>query len=149
MKRGAEPYLTTPPPLPALPAATPSTPAALFLAAVINGNTFAGGTIAWNLWVTRVAPEGRTTEYMSVHTFVTGIRLLLGAVIAINLVGVLGAQTMAVLAMASISGGSIILMTMIKDVARFGGAAASGTVARGAAAGPGEPSRPDQRVGVR
>ncbi len=126
-----------------------STPAALFLAAVINGNTFAGGNIAWNLWVTRVAPEGRTTEYMSVHTFVTGIRLLLGAVIAINLVGVLGAQTMAVLAIASISGGSIILMTMIKDVARFGGAAARGTVARGAAAGPGEPSRPDQRDGFR
>ena len=120
-----------------------STPAALFLAAVINGNTFAGGNIAWSLWVTRVAPEGRTTEYMSVHTFVTGIRLLVGAVIAINLVGVLGAQTIAVLAMASICGGSIILMTLMKDVARFGGTVASGKVA-----GPGGPSRPDHRDGA-
>ena len=123
-----------------------STPAALFIAAVINGNTFAGGNIAWNLWVTRVAPEGRITEYMSVHTFVTGIRLLVGAVIAINLVGTVGAQSMAVLAMVSIVAGSIILMTLIKDVARFGGTVARGTIE--GAHGPArlvKPSRPDQQ----
>ena len=33
-----------------------------------------GGHVAWNLWVTKMAPEDHVGEYMSVHTFFTGIR---------------------------------------------------------------------------
>jgi MFS family permease len=33
-----------------------------------------GGNVAWNLWVTKLAPEDHVGEYMSVHTFFTGIR---------------------------------------------------------------------------
>jgi hypothetical protein len=35
---------------------------------------FAGGPILWNLWVTRIAPPGKTSIYMSIHAFFTGIR---------------------------------------------------------------------------
>ena len=37
-----------------------------------------GGSVAWNLWVTKFAPPEETADYMSVHTFLTGIRGLLG-----------------------------------------------------------------------
>jgi MFS family permease len=95
------------------------TPALLFAAAIFNGNTLAGGNIAWNLWVTRVAPPGRTTEYMSVHTSITGVRMLLGAVLSVNLVGVVGARAIAIAAMVSILAGSAILAGLVNDAARF------------------------------
>jgi MFS family permease len=40
----------------------------------VQGLAFAGGNIAWSLWVTKVAPPERVGEYMSVHTFLTGLR---------------------------------------------------------------------------
>ena len=33
-----------------------------------------GGNVAWNLWVTKMAPAEHVAEYMSLHTFFTGIR---------------------------------------------------------------------------
>ncbi len=41
---------------------------------IMQGFAFAGGNIAWSLWVTKVAPEEHVAEYMSVHTFTTGLR---------------------------------------------------------------------------
>ena len=40
----------------------------------LQGFAFAGGNIAWSLWVTKLAPAEHTAEYMSVHTFMTGLR---------------------------------------------------------------------------
>jgi len=40
----------------------------------VQGLAFAGGNIAWSLWVTKIAPPERVGEYMSVHTFLTGVR---------------------------------------------------------------------------
>lgn len=40
----------------------------------LNGVAMGGGTLSWNLWVTKFAPQERTAAYMSVHTFLTGIR---------------------------------------------------------------------------
>lgn len=48
--------------------------AGLIAAAVIYGISNAGGDVAWSLWVTRFAPAERVAEYMSVHTFLTGVR---------------------------------------------------------------------------
>ena len=41
---------------------------------IVQGFAFAGGNIAWSLWVTKVAPAEHVAEYMSVHTFTTGVR---------------------------------------------------------------------------
>ncbi|QXD24844.1 MFS transporter [Opitutia bacterium ISCC 51] len=40
----------------------------------LNGIAMGGGTLSWNLWVTKFAPQERTAAYMIVHTFLTGIR---------------------------------------------------------------------------
>lgn len=41
---------------------------------VIFGTAAAGGNIAWSLWVTKLAPPEKVADYMSVHTFSTGLR---------------------------------------------------------------------------
>lgn len=46
----------------------------LALASAVFGVAHAGGDVAWNLWVTRLAPDGRAADYMAVHTFMTGLR---------------------------------------------------------------------------
>ena len=46
----------------------------LFIGAAMLGLFRGGGNVAWNLWVTKLAPEDHVGEYMSVHTFFTGIR---------------------------------------------------------------------------
>lgn len=46
----------------------------VILGQVILNVAFSGGPILWNLWVTRIAPPGQSSIYMSVHTFMTGIR---------------------------------------------------------------------------
>lgn len=46
----------------------------LFLAGGIYGFAMAGANIAWSLWVTKFAPPDHAADYMSVHTFSTGLR---------------------------------------------------------------------------
>lgn len=41
------------------------------------GMAFGGGGIMWTLYVTKVAPTSRVATYMSVHTFLTGVRMAL------------------------------------------------------------------------
>ena len=41
---------------------------------VLNGFALGGGNLSWSLWVTKFATKERTAAYMSVHTFMTGIR---------------------------------------------------------------------------
>ena len=48
--------------------------AGLCAGAVLAGIGIGGSTIAWSLWVTKLAPEGRETEYMSAHVAFTGVR---------------------------------------------------------------------------
>ena len=45
------------------------------------GLAFAGGSIAWTLWVTKYAPPGKVSAYMSVHVCLTGIRGTIGPMI--------------------------------------------------------------------
>jgi len=65
---------------------TSNSPNGLVIGAVIYGISNAGGDIAWGLWVTKFAPPGRVTDYMSVHTFLTGVRGVAAPVIAFQLV---------------------------------------------------------------
>ena len=46
----------------------------ILIGVTIHGIAFGGGNIAWSLWVTKLAKPEHTSEYMSVHTFFTGIR---------------------------------------------------------------------------
>ena len=58
----------------------------LVLAAVTFGIATAGGDLAWALWVTKVAPAARVADYMSVHTFFTGVRGLAAPLVGFALV---------------------------------------------------------------
>jgi MFS family permease len=50
---------------------------ALCLASIFTGIAFGGSSIAWSLWVTRVAPPGKEAAYMSAHVALTGVRGLI------------------------------------------------------------------------
>ena len=41
-----------------------------------------GGFIAWNLWVTKIAPHDKTADYMSVHTCLCGFRGIIAPFLA-------------------------------------------------------------------
>jgi MFS family permease len=57
----------------------------LITGAVVFGISNAGGDIAWSLWVTKFAPENRVADYMSVHTFFTGLRGVAAPITAFQL----------------------------------------------------------------
>lgn len=58
----------------------------LILGSIIYGISNAGGDVAWGLWVTKIAPPERVADYMSVHTFLTGIRGVLAPLAGFQLV---------------------------------------------------------------
>jgi MFS family permease len=72
------------------------------------GVAFAGGSIAWNLWVTKYAPPGKTAAYMSVHVSLTGIRGTLGPIVGYWAVSTIGTQNIGIL-----SCGMMILATLM------------------------------------
>jgi hypothetical protein len=52
------------------------------LGSILIHTSIAGSPFIWNLWVTRLAPPGEIRRYMSVHTFLAGIRGLAGPPVA-------------------------------------------------------------------
>ncbi len=87
--------------------------AGLALGAVIFGISNAGGDVAWSLWVTKFAPPDRVADYMSVHTFFTGVRGVIAPFIAFHLVGVLGMTPMAWLCCGLIAVSVVMLGTEV------------------------------------
>jgi MFS family permease len=82
----------------------------LVLGALIFGIANAGGEVAWNLWVTKFAPHNRVAEYMSVHTFFTGIRGIAAPFIAFQLTQTLDIAGIAVVCAILILLASLILI---------------------------------------
>lgn len=60
----------------------------LMWGAVVFGISNGGGDVAWSLWVTKFAPPDRVADYMSVHTFFTGVRGLVAPFLGFYLVGI-------------------------------------------------------------
>ncbi len=61
----------------------PSWPVQIVASAIL-GVSLSGGSLAWNLWVTLYAPPERTAAYMSVHTFLTGLRGIVAPALAFH-----------------------------------------------------------------
>jgi MFS family permease len=59
----------------------------LVLGGIVFGVSLAGGDVAWSLWVTKFAPRDLVADYMSVHTFFTGVRGVLAPILAFHLLG--------------------------------------------------------------
>jgi MFS family permease len=62
--------------------------------AALFGLSTAGGGVVWSLWVTKIAPPERVAEYMSVHTFLTGIRGVMAPLVAFRLTGLIGIEVL-------------------------------------------------------
>jgi len=78
------------------------------------GMAFAGGSIAWNLWVTKYAPPGKTAAYMSVHVSLTGIRGTIGPVIGYWVASQIGLMNVGFLSAAMMVVASLMLIPEIK-----------------------------------
>jgi MFS family permease len=61
----------------------------------LTGLSLAGGNVAWSLFVTKLAPEHAVAEYMSVHTFLTGIRGVAAPFLAYAMISYWSFATMA------------------------------------------------------
>jgi len=84
------------------------------IGSALIGLAFAGGSIAWALWVTKYAPPGKTGAYMSVHVSLTGIRGTLGPMIGYWAVGLIGAQNIGILSCAMMLLATLMLIPEIK-----------------------------------
>jgi hypothetical protein len=71
-----------------------STLTGLICGSIVFGMATSGGEVVWSLWVTKFAPPERTADYMSVHTFFTGIRGLLAPFLGFFLVGLMPIKTL-------------------------------------------------------
>jgi hypothetical protein len=80
----------------------------LVAGATIYGVSNAGGDVAWSLWVTKFAPPERVADYMSVHTFFTGVRGVIAPVVSFQLAVWWSPQAISWLGV-----GMIILATLI------------------------------------
>jgi len=58
----------------------------LVLGAIFFGVSNSGADLAWSLWVTKFAPPERVADYMSVHTFFTGVRGVIAPLVAFHLI---------------------------------------------------------------
>jgi len=97
---------------------TSNSPTGLVAGAVIYGISNAGGDVAWGLWVTKFAPPGRVADYMSVHTFLTGVRGVAAPVLAFQLI-----QQFSLTALGAFSAALIVISTLmlIPEIGRWKG----------------------------
>ena len=95
----------------------------LVVGAVVYGISNAGGDVAWSLWVTKFAPPERVADYMSVHTFFTGVRGVLAPMVGFYLAGRHSLGLLAGLSSLLIVAATALLLPEIK----FGKAARPGT----------------------
>ncbi len=82
--------------------------AGMVAGAIVFGVSNAGGDVAWSLWVTKFAPPERVADYMSVHTFLTGVRGVLAPLTAFYFV-----SERSVGLLATISTGLILAATLL------------------------------------
>jgi MFS family permease len=82
--------------------------AGLIAGAIVFGISNAGGDVAWSLWVTKFAPAGRVADYMSAHTFLTGVRGVVAPMFAFYFV-----ERLSLGALAAFSSGLILLATAL------------------------------------
>jgi hypothetical protein len=91
-----------------------SSVAGLVAGAILFGISNAGADVAWSLWVTKFAPPQRVADYMSVHTFFTGLRGLAAPLTAFYLVSRLQPQFLGWLSIGLIVIACLFLVPEIK-----------------------------------
>ena len=91
-----------------------SNPWVIGMGSALIGAAFAGGSIAWNLWVTKYAPPGKAGAYMSVHVSLTGIRGTIGPILGYWTVNLIGAQNIGIISCVMMFLATLMLIPEIK-----------------------------------
>ena len=86
----------------------------LILGAIAFGASNSGSDVAWSLWVTKFAPPSRVAEYMSVHTFFTGVRGFIAPLVAFHLVEWLPLKILSYIAIGLILASIALLLPEIR-----------------------------------
>ena len=87
--------------------------AGLILGSIVFGIAVSGGDLAWSLWITKFAPPHLVADYMSVHTFFTGVRGVLAPLLAFQLIAVVSMATMGIICSILIVIASLMLVPEI------------------------------------
>lgn len=85
----------------------------LYLSGGIFGFALAGANIAWSLWVTKFAPADKAADYMSVHTFTTGLRGIAAPFIGFAAIVALSPAGTALVS-ATLIGTSVLLLVPVR-----------------------------------
>jgi len=80
------------------------------LGSALSGVARGGGEIVWTLWVTKLAPAENVVDYMSVHTFLTGLRGFVAPFLGFYLVGAYSLHTMVIICMCFVTFGVVTLI---------------------------------------
>ncbi len=81
---------------------------------VLHGIGKSGGVVLWSLWTTKFAPADKVSEYMSVHTFFTGVRGIVSAFLAFELAQWVGPTIVAIIGASCIFIASLMLLPELK-----------------------------------
>lgn len=76
------------------------------------GIALGGGSVMWALWVTKVAPPGKVTLYMSVHGFFTGTRASIAPFVGYALLTLLSPSAVATWAMVLIATSTVVFIPL-------------------------------------
>ncbi|MEM0965874.1 MAG: MFS transporter [Verrucomicrobiota bacterium] len=89
------------------------------LGSALFGLAMGGGNLAWNLWVTRIAPDDKVTEYMSVHMSLTGVRGIAAPIIGYSLLPIIPLSVLSWISLALLSySGWLFLQLWLREPVR-------------------------------
>jgi MFS family permease len=74
----------------------------------------AGGNVTWSLWVTKLAPKHAVAEYMSVHSFLTGLRGVIAPYLAFAMIDVMSFQTIGIVCAITIFSASCFITVRVR-----------------------------------
>ncbi len=89
----------------------------IYIGAAGYGVAMAGANVNWSLWVTKFAPIGQEANYMSIHSFMTGIRGLVAPFFGFYMITLISLRETIVFG-AILVGLSIILLYPISQMTR-------------------------------
>ncbi len=90
-------------------------PLIVLMGSVVYSIAASGAPIIWNLWVTRLAPAGKTRDYMVVHTGMTGIRGLIGPYLGFWVASGFSVQTVGAISLGLALLSSLGFLSLIKN----------------------------------
>jgi len=95
-----------------------TTLSSLVIGSILFGLATSGGAIAWSLWVTKIAPAEKVADYMSVHTFMTGIRSFLAPSLAVSATAYVSMNTLVGISLGLIGISTLLLGPELKSIRR-------------------------------